>query len=363
MTSVSGLTGSPSRFCFQIPARSSGSLRGRVSNFPRGWKPAGKNELLRVERSYWTGFAQRLNARKTHLIKFAVDASYGDMSNEPTAIFPRINVRDPYKRLGISREASEDEIQGARNFLIRQYAGHKPSVDAIESAHDKIIMQKFYDRKNPKIDFKKKYREVNQSRVVQAVRNRFRTPSTIFIVKTSIAFLVLAALTVLFPTEEGPTLQVALSLLATIYFVHDRLKSKLRAFLYSAGSFAFSWLFGTFLMVSVVPPLLKGPRSFETVCGRAVAMRGPSSPGIVAVEYCTPTGFSILASNYLGVRGRNDHRLCGEVEGLIEDKEVSPAEVAEELMKRDDADVALHGLVNFLERKKVENDKKRGGRG
>ncbi|CAN6563253.1 unnamed protein product [Malus baccata var. baccata] len=264
MTSVSGLTGSPSRFCFQIPARSSGSLQGRVSNFPHGWKPAGKNELLRVEsRSYWNGFAQRLNARKTHLIKFAVDASYGDMSNEPTAIFPRINVRDPYKRLGISREASEDEIQGARNFLIRQYAGHKPSVDAIESAHDKIIMQKFYDRKNPKIDFKKKYREVNQSRVVQAVRNRFRTPSTNFILKTSIAFLVLAALTVLFPTEEGPTLQVALSLLATIYFVHDRLKSKLRAFLYSAGSFAFSWLFGTFLMVSVVPPLLKGPRSFE----------------------------------------------------------------------------------------------------
>ncbi|XP_070670922.1 protein CHAPERONE-LIKE PROTEIN OF POR1, chloroplastic-like [Malus domestica] len=263
MTSVSGLTGTPSRCCFQIPARSSGSLCGQVSNFPHSWKPAGKNELLCAERSYWTGFAQRLCARKTHLIKFAMDASYGDMSNEPTAIFPRINVRDPYKRLGISREASEDEIQGARNFLIRQYAGHKPSVDAIESAHDKIIMQQFYDRKNPKIDLKKKYREVNQSRVVQAVRNRFRTPSTKFIIKTSIAFVVLAALTVLFPTEEGPTLQVALSLLATIYFVYDRLKSKLRAFLYSAGSFALSWLLGTFLMVSVVPPLLKGPRSFE----------------------------------------------------------------------------------------------------
>ncbi|KAM2667128.1 hypothetical protein EV2_018862 [Malus domestica] len=263
MTSVSGLAGSPSRCCFQIPARSSGSLCGQVSNFPHSWKPAGKNELLCAERSYWTGFAQRLCARKTHLIKFAMDASYGDMSNEPTAIFSRINVRDPYKRLGISREASEDEIQGARTFLIRQYAGHKPSVDAIESAHDKIIMQQLYDRKNPKIDLKKKYREVNQSRVVQAVRNRFRTPSTKFIIKTSIAFVVLAALTVLFPTEEGPTLQVAISLLATIYFVYDRLKSKLRAFLYSAGSFALSWLLGTFLMVSVVPPLLKGPRSFE----------------------------------------------------------------------------------------------------
>lgn len=149
-----------------------------------------------------------------------------------SAIFPRINVRDPYKRLGISKEASEDEIQAARNFLIRQYAGHKPSVDAIESAHDKIIMQKFYERKNPKINIKKKVRDISQSRIVQAVRSRFRTPSTKFIVKTSVTFIILGALTVLYPTEEGPTLQVAISLLATMYFVYDRLKSKLRAFLY-----------------------------------------------------------------------------------------------------------------------------------
>lgn len=149
-----------------------------------------------------------------------------------TAIFPRINVKDPYKRLGISKEASEDEIQSARNFLIQRYASHKPSVDAIESAHDKIIMQKFYERRNPKINIKKKVREVTQSRYVQAITSRFRTPSTNVIIKNSIAFLVLGALTVLFPTEEGPTLQVAISLIITIYFIYDRLKSKLRAFLY-----------------------------------------------------------------------------------------------------------------------------------
>lgn len=141
-------------------------------------------------------------------------------------------MRDPYKRLGISPEASEDEIQAARNFLIQRYAGHKPSVDSIESAHDKIIMQKFYERKNPKIDIKKKVREVTQSKYVQAVTSRFQTPSTNIIIKTSIAFVVLGALTVLFPTEEGPTLQVAISLITTIYFIYDRLKSKLRAFLY-----------------------------------------------------------------------------------------------------------------------------------
>ncbi|KAL5976536.1 hypothetical protein ACLOJK_020869 [Asimina triloba] len=150
------------------------------------------------------------------------------------AVFPRMNIKDPYKRLGISQEASEEEIQAARNFLVNKYAGHKPSVDAIESAHDKIIMQKFYERKNPKINVKKKVREVTQSRVVQAVTSRFVTPSTAFIIKTVIAFAVLGALTVLFPTEDGPTVQVAISLLAAIYFIYERLKSMLRAFLYGS---------------------------------------------------------------------------------------------------------------------------------
>lgn len=148
------------------------------------------------------------------------------------AIFPRINIRDPYKRLGISREASEEEIQSARNFLVQKYAVHQPSLEAIESAHDKIIMQKFYERKKPKINIKKKVRDVTQSHVVQAVISRFSTPSTNFIIKTSITFVILGAVTVLFPTEEGPTLQVAISLITTIYFIHDRLKSQMQAFLY-----------------------------------------------------------------------------------------------------------------------------------
>ncbi|PON71484.1 Spastin [Parasponia andersonii] len=72
----------------------------------------------------------------------------------------------------------------------------------------------------------------------------------------------------------------------------------------------------------------------------------------INLSYCTTNGFKTLASNYLGVQG--DHRLCDEIEGLISGMQVTPAEVAEELMKSDDTDVALEGLVNFLKRKKVE---------
>lgn len=74
----------------------------------------------------------------------------------------------------------------------------------------------------------------------------------------------------------------------------------------------------------------------------------------INMSYCTTNGFKTLASNYLGIRG-NDHHLCGEIEGLIDSTEVTPAEVAEELMKSDNADVALEGLLNFLKRKKAES--------
>ncbi|XP_050226287.1 protein CHAPERONE-LIKE PROTEIN OF POR1, chloroplastic [Mercurialis annua] len=254
---VSGLMGSPSRCCLRIPVNGPVSFRRRVCGFPCAGELNERINCLSIK---------RCNVKKTGFIKCAMDASYGgDMTNDQPDIFPRIHVRDPYKRLGISKEASEGEIQGARNFLVNKYAGHKPSLDAIESAHDKIIMQQFYDRKNPKIDIGKKVRKLKQSRVVQAVTSRFQTPSTRVIIKTAIAFLALGVLTILFPTEEGPTLQVAISLMATIYFIHDRLKSKLWAVLYSAGAFIFSWLLGTFLMVAVIPPIpvIKGLRSFE----------------------------------------------------------------------------------------------------
>ncbi|TYK16651.1 protein CHAPERONE-LIKE PROTEIN OF POR1 [Cucumis melo var. makuwa] len=258
---LSGLSGKPSKCCLLRP--SARIPRELVSSFSNG-NFRENIDLQYLKRSCWTGPALRCKTLQIrHTTKCAFDASPEDFANDSAAVFPRINVRDPYKRLGISKEASEDEIQAARNFLIHRYAGHKESVDAIESAHDKIIMQKFYDRRNPKIDIKKKVREVNQSRVVQAIRSRFQTPSTKFIIKSAIAFLVLGVLTILFPTEEGPTLQVAISLLATFYFIHDRLKSKLRAFLYGAGAFIFSWLVGTFLMVSVIPPVIKGLRGFE----------------------------------------------------------------------------------------------------
>ncbi|KAM5546620.1 AAA-ATPase [Rosa sericea] len=79
----------------------------------------------------------------------------------------------------------------------------------------------------------------------------------------------------------------------------------------------------------------------------------------IHLSYCTPSGFRTLASNYLGIHETNTHHLCGEIEGLIESAEVTPAVVAKELMKSNDTNVVLDGLVKFLKEKKVKNDKEK----
>ncbi|PIA56100.1 hypothetical protein AQUCO_00700451v1 [Aquilegia coerulea] len=74
----------------------------------------------------------------------------------------------------------------------------------------------------------------------------------------------------------------------------------------------------------------------------------------IHLSYCTTEGFNILAYNYLGLHKNQDNKLYVEIEDSIEKSQVTPAEVAEELMKSEDVDIALGGVLNFLKRKEME---------
>ncbi|KAG1346913.1 AAA-ATPase [Cocos nucifera] len=69
----------------------------------------------------------------------------------------------------------------------------------------------------------------------------------------------------------------------------------------------------------------------------------------IHMGYCGPHAFRVLASNYHAI---DDHPLFPQIEGLVREVEVTPAEVAEELMRSDDTDAALQRLVEFLRGKK-----------
>ncbi|GJX82241.1 AAA+ ATPase domain-containing protein [Tanacetum coccineum] len=73
----------------------------------------------------------------------------------------------------------------------------------------------------------------------------------------------------------------------------------------------------------------------------------------IHMSYLTTDGFNTLAANYLNI---DHHWRFREIKQLIECKKVTPAEVAEELMKSDNAEVVLEGLVNFLKRKRIDED-------
>ncbi|KAE8685407.1 P-loop containing nucleoside triphosphate hydrolases superfamily protein isoform 1 [Hibiscus syriacus] len=70
----------------------------------------------------------------------------------------------------------------------------------------------------------------------------------------------------------------------------------------------------------------------------------------IHMGYCTPTGFRKLATTYLGIK---DDKLFDAIDDLIKVVEVTPAEVAQQLMvKSDDPKAALHGLIEYLNKKK-----------
>ncbi|XP_062144141.1 AAA-ATPase At5g17760-like isoform X2 [Alnus glutinosa] len=74
----------------------------------------------------------------------------------------------------------------------------------------------------------------------------------------------------------------------------------------------------------------------------------------IHMSYCTSHGLKQLASTYLGIHGH--HHLFGEIEDLLESVNVTPAQVAEELMKSEHADIALQELIKLLKRKSMEGD-------
>ncbi|KAE9600108.1 hypothetical protein Lal_00045474 [Lupinus albus] len=70
----------------------------------------------------------------------------------------------------------------------------------------------------------------------------------------------------------------------------------------------------------------------------------------IHMSYCSFSGFKILATNYLGIQ---NHPLFEDIEGLLHKVNVTPAEVAGELMKSDNTDSAVKGLINFLQCKQT----------
>lgn len=181
--------------------------------------------------------------------KCAVDTPYGGKPPK----FPRKNVWDPYKRLGVSPYASEEEVWSSRNFLTQQYAGDEQSVEAIEAAFEKLLTKSFQERKKAKINLKSKLKQkVEESPSwVKNLLNFVELPANVIVLRRLFLFAFLAGWSIMNSAETGPAFQVAISLGACIYFLFDKSKSLGRATIIGLGSLVVGWVFG-----SCVGPLI-----------------------------------------------------------------------------------------------------------
>ncbi|RYQ80034.1 hypothetical protein Ahy_Scaffold1g106716 isoform D [Arachis hypogaea] len=69
----------------------------------------------------------------------------------------------------------------------------------------------------------------------------------------------------------------------------------------------------------------------------------------IHLSFLRAKAFRILASNYLDIPGDQPHPLFQEIEDLLDTTDVTPAVVAEQLIRSEDPDVALDGLFKFLQ--------------
>ncbi len=82
--------------------------------------------------------------------------------------------QNPYEKLGVSEEATFDEIQDVRNRLVQQYSGDAKRLEIIEAAYDAILMDRLRLRQEGKIKVPERIRF--PERLVQALPKETPTP-------------------------------------------------------------------------------------------------------------------------------------------------------------------------------------------
>ena len=147
-------------------------------------------------------------------------------------VFKRMNERDPYRLLGITRDADYEEIHGAFVYLAEEYAMHEPSREAIDVAHDKILKDRMMGRaKSGKIKVKGKggknvevYDSGNRTALTPLLNRMERKgdvkPQTIR--RNALVFGVLAVWSAAIARVADPTVQMAIGAGACCYFLNQK---------------------------------------------------------------------------------------------------------------------------------------------
>jgi len=188
--------------------------------------------------------------------------------------------QSPYEKLGVSEDASFDEIQDARN---RQYSGDSKSVEIIEAAYDAILMDRLRMRQEGKIKVPERIRfpELRvQSPPKENLTPREQSPvwlqkildqpSGTDVLLPGVWFLGLSAISVFYPAAGDQVLQLALVIgVGTSIFFLNRKEGRFgRAVLFTLVGLIIGLITGGLiagLLLPQIPAISFTANQFSTV--------------------------------------------------------------------------------------------------
>ena len=180
--------------------------------------------------------------------------------------------QSPYEKLGVSEDASFDEIQDVRNRLLEQHGGDGIVRDVIEAAYDAILMERLRMRQEGKIKVPERIRfpemripsstqpDTTPGRQSPAwLQRSLDQPTFMDILLPGAWYLGLSAISLLYPGGSGQVLQLTLvaGLGIGIYFLNRKEGRFGRAVLFTLVSLIVGLIAGGLIAGWILPlPLI-----------------------------------------------------------------------------------------------------------
>lgn len=155
--------------------------------------------------------------------------------------------QSPYEKLGVTEDASFDEIQDAKGRLMQQHRGDQKLIEAVEAAYDAIIMDRLKMRQEGKIKvperirFPEKLAQAPPSFPQASVNNSpawlqrlVDTPTPGDLLWPAVSFLLLVGVTIFYRAQDEESmlsLVLALGVGCSIYFLNRKERQLGRAVL------------------------------------------------------------------------------------------------------------------------------------
>ncbi|GAB1542465.1 CPP1-like family protein [Scytonema sp. NUACC21] len=176
--------------------------------------------------------------------------------------------QNPYEKLGVSEDASFDEIQDVRNRLLEQYSGDAKRLEVIEAAYDAVLMDRLKMRQEGKIKVPERIRY--PERLVQAppkespslkeqspvwLQTMLDKPTSQDVVIPGIWYVGLSAIGTFYPAGGDQVLQIVLILGIgiSIYFLNRKEGKFGRSVLLTLLGLIVGLIVGGFIAAGIVP--------------------------------------------------------------------------------------------------------------